>query len=167
MLLYLAGPDVFRPNAKQWAESARTLCRQYGYEALIPTDSNEERPDKIYAANVAMIRRAQIIVANLDSFRGAEPDSGTCFELGYAAALGKRLCGYVTDALTVVERVAHFERRNADGGELGRLDKQGWHIEDFGLPANLMLAISTPISAGGLESCLQFLKRTQPVLATT
>jgi nucleoside 2-deoxyribosyltransferase len=41
MLLYIAGPDVFRPDALGWAESARKLCRQHGYEALTALDSGE------------------------------------------------------------------------------------------------------------------------------
>ncbi len=38
MKLYIAGPDVFRPDALQWAESIRALCRREGHQALIPPD---------------------------------------------------------------------------------------------------------------------------------
>ena len=34
MKVYLAGPDVFRPDVLEWAETARETCRRYGYEAL-------------------------------------------------------------------------------------------------------------------------------------
>ncbi|MBF1166450.1 MAG: nucleoside 2-deoxyribosyltransferase, partial [Dechloromonas agitata] len=41
MKLYLAGPDVFRPDALHWAEVARQACRKAGHEALIPLDGIE------------------------------------------------------------------------------------------------------------------------------
>ena len=86
MKIYLAGPDVFRPDVAEWANSVRDLCRRYGFEALLPVDHNETTPEKIYQSNIDLIRKAQIVVANLDPFRGPEPDSGTAFELGYALA---------------------------------------------------------------------------------
>lgn len=156
MQIYLAGPDVFRPDAMERAEAARLLCRQYGYEAIIPTDAEETDPDKICQANLAMIKRAQVVVANLDAFRGAEPDSGTCFELGFAVALGKKVCGYVSHFQTTVERVADLERRRIAGDSPE--DKNGWHIENFGLPANLMLACSMTILEGDLEVVLKHLR---------
>jgi nucleoside 2-deoxyribosyltransferase len=157
MFVYLAGPDVFRPDAIEWAINARALCHQHGYEALIPLDSGETLPKKIFDANVAMIRRAQIVIANLDSFRGAEPDSGTVFEVGYAAALGKKICGYVSTPQTVLQRV-----ELAQGKPIVKkppCDLQGWAIEDFDLPANLMLAMAMPIIAGGLEAALRQLRQ--------
>lgn len=155
-MLYLAGPDVFAPDALERAEVARRLCKEYGFNALIPSDHHETDPKRICANNFEMIQRAHIVVANLDSFRGAEPDSGTCVEAGYAIALGKKLCGYVTHLQTTVERVADMEHRRIAGPDAR--DKQGWHIEDFGLPANLMLACSMPIIEGGLEAALKQLR---------
>jgi nucleoside 2-deoxyribosyltransferase len=84
MKIYLAGPDVFRPDVHEWAETARATCSRYGYEALIPIDHGETEANRIFQTNLDLIRKAQIIVANLNPFRGTEPDSGTCFEMGYA-----------------------------------------------------------------------------------
>lgn len=156
MYLYLAGPDVFAPDALERAEVARRLCKHFGFDALIPIDSQETDPQKICQANLAMIKRAQVVVANLDAFRGAEPDSGTCFEIGYAVALNKKVCGYVSRRQTTVERVADMECRRIAGPEAK--DKNGWAIEDFGLPANLMLACMMPILEGTLETCLDYLR---------
>jgi nucleoside 2-deoxyribosyltransferase len=165
MKIYLAGPDVFRPDVVEWAASARALCRRYGFDPLLPTDHGETTAEKIIEANIAMIRKAQIVAANLDPFRGAEPDSGTAFELGYAHALGKRICGYVTRLDTVLQRV-HAERRcQPSADEVGPLvDVHGMHIENFQLPVNLMLAIPTQIVEGGLEACLQSI-RARPATA--
>ncbi len=101
-----------------------------------------------------MIRKAQVVAANLDPFRGAEPDSGTAFELGYALALGKKVCGYVTRLDTLARRVEIAEGRSIrPAPDTGRFsDRLGMWVEDFGLPCNLMLAVPTHIVEGGLEA---------------
>ena len=111
MKIYLAGPDVFRPDAMAWANSARALCHQYGFEALTPLDHHETEPRKICECNLALIRKAQMVVANLNPFRGTEPDSGTVFELGYGFALGTKVWGYVSSSESLLERVSRFENQ--------------------------------------------------------
>lgn len=166
MKIYLAGPDVFRPDVADWAETARALCRRFGFEPLLPIDHGETSPEKIFQANIALIGKAQIVAANLDPFRGPEPDSGTAFELSYAFALGKKSYGYVTRLDTVAERVAVAQGgcapANAYGGRL--TDRNGWSIENFGLPGNLMLTVPIPIVESGLEACLRGI-RMQPAAA--
>jgi len=44
--------------------------------------------------NLELIRKSDIILANLN---GADQDSGTSAEIGYAYALGKTIIGYRTD----------------------------------------------------------------------
>lgn len=154
MKLYLAGPDVFRTDVRDWMETARALCRQHGYEPLTPLDHDESEASKIYAANIALIRKAQIVVANLNPFRGVEPDSGTCFEVGYAHALGKRVCGYVARMESLKARVNRWEQAAAPRST----DQQGMSIENFDLPLNLMLAVPTQIIEGDLAACLQALR---------
>src|SRR5574343_1188559 len=104
MKIYLAGPDVFRQDAGVWADEARRLCAQAGHVALIPLDGVETTALGIYLANIELIRSADAVVANLKPFRGAEPDSGTCVEVGFALALGKRVVGYLAAAETTTER---------------------------------------------------------------
>lgn len=160
MKIYLAGPDVFRPDALTWADSARETCRRHGFEPLLSVNFDEADPNRIFQTNIDLIRKAQIVVANLDPFRGPEPDSGTAFELGYALALGKKIYGYVTRLDTVAQRVALAEGRGdspaPDGDRL--TDRQGLGIENFNLPCNLMLAIPARIVEGGLEACLQLIR---------
>jgi nucleoside 2-deoxyribosyltransferase len=162
MFIYLAGPDIFRPDASEWAARSRDLCRRYGYEPLLPIDSGETDAQKIVLANIKLIRKAQVVIANLDPFRGPEPDSGTCFELGYAAALGKRVCSYVTDGRTLAARVAAAGLIANPGAE-SLTDTDGWSVEDFGLPVNVMLAMAGPVIVGGLEACLHSLRLRAPL----
>ncbi|CAM5219085.1 Nucleoside 2-deoxyribosyltransferase OS=Castellaniella defragrans OX=75697 GN=HNR28_001005 PE=4 SV=1 [Castellaniella defragrans] len=159
--LYLAGPDVFRPDAGAYGESLKAACREHGFEGLYPLDnavpeglSKQAAAAWICQANLGLIQRADIVMANLNPFRGAEPDSGTVFEVGYAAALGKPVWGYLDDTRAIARRVIHTAHPD------GRLvDEQGLEVEDFGLPLNLMLACSIQVVAGGPDACLVALAR--------
>ena len=154
--LYLAGFEVFRQDAVAYGEQLKQTCLRYGFEGLYPLDnsvptdlSSQAAAQWIYAANLALIRRADLLVANLNNFRGYEPDSGTCFEIGFAAALGKPTWAYLSGAQTLVKLVPH--QRNPRGD---CIDADGYLVEDFGLARNLMLACSTQIVHGDIEACL-------------
>jgi len=154
MKLYLSGPDVFRADAAQWAEMARALCLDAGHEALVPLDGVETTAAGIYNANIGLIRAADAVLANLNGFRGCEPDSGTCVEVGFALALGKPVIGYLAPLETTVERVRRIQGEVTQAQDGRPLDREGLHVEDFGLPLNLMLAVPVKIVAGGLAEAL-------------
>lgn len=156
--IYLAGFDVFRKDARAWGEHLKALCAQHGFEGLYPLDkaapgglSGPDTARWIYEANVALIRRADIVMANLDDFRGpGEPDSGTAFEVGFAVALQKPVWGYATDAGTLLDRV---RVTTDDDGEAR--DANDYVVENFGLPMNLMLACSVRLVKGDAGACLE------------
>jgi nucleoside 2-deoxyribosyltransferase len=149
MKIYFAGPDVFRRDAIAHAEVLRRLASTHGHVALLPLDNEANDAVGICAANLAMIRDADAVIANLNPFRGCEPDSGTCFEVGAAVALGKRVVAYVGSGETVRERVRR-ELGDSDG-----YDHDGMLIEDFGLPLNLMLAVPCEVVVGGVEEAIE------------
>jgi len=160
--LYLAGPDVFRPDAHDHGRRLVETCAEYGFSAVFPLSATlpaglapQELARHIYAANVAHIAACDAVAANLDFFRGPEPDSGTCFEVGYATALGKPVVGYVPEAGSFAERIRRRHPQMA--GAAGR-DAAGWELEEFGLPLNLMLAVPCRIVAGGLREALAVLR---------
>jgi nucleoside 2-deoxyribosyltransferase len=149
MKLYIAGPDVFRPDALAWAEHVHVLCRAQGHEALIPIDGLATTALGIYRNNLRLIGEADAVLANLNPFRGAEPDSGTCVEIGYALALGKVVIGYAETLVPLRDR-------------LGAADEAGWVVEDFGLALNLMLSVPVQLEQGGIEAALRALARIPP-----
>ena len=114
--IYLAGPDVFRPDAEAHGETLKALCAEFGFVGLypldhaLPADIREPAAQAawIYRANVGLIERADCVLANLEPFRGSEPDSGTAFEVGYALALGKPVYAYLSDAGAYAERLARL-----------------------------------------------------------
>ena len=153
MKIYLAGPDIFRPDVDDWIANARELCRQHGFEALTPFDHGETEPRKILNGNLELIRKAQIVVANLNPFRGFEPDSGTAWEIGFALALGKPVVAYLADVRPLAEKLSAATAVSGPSAPQPR-DPNGFLIEDFGLPVNLMLAVPCRIVAGGLAEAL-------------
>lgn len=156
MKLYFAGPDVFRPDAVAWAAQVRELCRAAGHQALIPLDDGVAHTAlDIYRSNLQRIAEADAVLANLNPFRGDEPDSGTCVEIGYALALGKPVIGYAADLRPLCERL----RAGGPDADGRWRDAAGRYVENFGLPLNLMLAVPVELVAGGLEEALQVANR--------
>lgn len=155
--IYLAGFDVFRPDAVAHGEQLKMLCSKYGYEGRFPLDkqaprnlAQQEQARWICRNNLATLRDCDLVVANLNPFRGEEPDSGTVFEVGYAVALGKPVWAYTRRAAPLVDQVAV---QRLPGGR-GHVDSLGYSVEDFGLNLNLMLACSVNVVVGTLEDCL-------------
>lgn len=158
--LYLAGFDVFRPDAIAHGQALQALCAQAGMEGLYPLDNQAPAgltgPDLahwIYRANVQLIQSADGVMANLNPFRGAEPDSGTAFEVGYAVALGKPVWAYTQQAGSVIEQVSVGQASDAAGPR--HLDANGYTVEDFGMNLNLMLACSATVVVGDAGECLK------------
>lgn len=155
-IVYLAGPDVFRPNAIEYGESLKATAIAYGLDPLFPMD-NLISPDSsdpsgdIYSANVRMINSADMVIANLNDFRGPEPDSGTVWEVGYALGLGKRVVGYISSGEILRSRVLASENRADQATGLAAQDSNGLQIEDFGHPLNLMLMHSIHLVIGSFE----------------
>lgn len=120
-------------------------------EALVPPDgadpegrviSGEARARRIYEANTQMLRSADGVIANLQCFRGQEPDSGTVFEVGFAIALQLPVVAYGVPEASYAERVqSALDCRRGEDGVL-RENADATVVEDFGLRLNLMLGCS-------------------------
>lgn len=138
-LIYLAGPDVFRPDAAAWGMRLKALCADAGAIGLYPLDNAAGLdPAAIRAANLAMIERCDAVVANITPFRGPSADAGTVYELGYAAALDKLVVAYSADAAS--DYAARVPALSGDPG--APRDHDDMLIETFDPPLtdNLMLA---------------------------
>lgn len=153
--IYLAGFDVFRSDAIEHGAWLKQRCAAHGLQGLYPMDNQlppgmvgAEAARCIYADNVRMIRQCDAVLANLNPFRGLEPDSGTAFEVGMAVALGKPVWAWFTPA---------GDLRAQHGPHRPRVDEGGLLIEDFGLPRNLMLSCSWAGCSATVEQALHAL----------
>lgn len=130
LMIYLAGPDVFLPDATDIGRRKLALCSAAGLEGFFPLeDGLGTAPGSraIFDANLALMERAEAIIANLTPFRGPSADPGTVLELGYMAGRGRFCVGYSNDPRPYADRV----RASAHD--------RGHRIEDFGLADNLMI----------------------------
>jgi len=157
--IYIAGPDVFEKDAVAIGKRYQELCKEYGFEGLYPLDNEvdfsvgkQEAARLIFEANKKMIDNCDIVIANLNPFRGKESDSGTVWECGYAFAKGKKVYGYMSDTREYLQRFDENEKVQEEGRFY---DIQGRAIEDFSYPLNLMLACSIEIVKGGFEDALK------------
>ena len=142
MRVYLAGPDVFLPDALEIGRQKIDICRRHGLIGLYPLDNVVDRASadaslQIFRANEAMMDQADAIIANLTPFRGPGADAGTVFELGYMSARGKFCLGYSNDPAIYADRVRRFTKVTARDG--GLVDADGLTVEDFGHNDNLMM----------------------------
>ncbi len=161
--IYLAGFDVFYKDAKERFEKMRKLCKLAGYEALIPLDNDITEglgiSNRIYKANIAMIEQADGIIANLNAFRGKEPDSGTVFEVGYGVAKNKKIVGYtsIEDWKTHIigDQKSQILTRGLFDSMFNQQPVDEFNVEDFGLPLNLMLAESINLINGDFIDALE------------
>ena len=161
--IYLAGPDVFVRDSAPVFQSLQDSCQRLGLVGLPPSDGgadhtlpggDEALAQRIYAGNIALIRQADGVLANLMNFRGLEPDSGTVFEIGYAVALGKPVVAYGVPAGSYAERVDAATACERDAAGVLRERANGMMVEGLGQRLNLMLTRSTEIAASA-EAALQ------------
>jgi nucleoside 2-deoxyribosyltransferase len=151
--VYLAGPEVFLPDAIEAGRRKQALCIEHGFVGLYPLDNaieSDGRLDRaIYQANVAMIRRADFGIVNLTPFRGPSADAGTVFELGLLTGLGKPCFGYSNAADDLLTRTLAHGAAALDPESRVWRDRDGMSIEDFGNADNLMIDAS--LAAHGAE----------------
>ena len=145
--IYLAGPEVFLPAAREIGAAKVARCSAAGLVGLFPLDQEldvthlapAEQARAIALANEELMRSADGLIANLTPFRGVSMDCGTAFEAGFMRALGRPVFGYTTSGEDYRVRAERFRREVAawsDG------DRPANMIEDFGLAENLMIDIA-------------------------
>lgn len=160
MRIYLAGPEVFLPDAAALGAAKREVCARHGLEGVFPLDASLDPaaplPEwaRIHAACEAHMRGCGAILANLTPFRGAGADPGTAMEVGFMRALGRPVFGY-----THVPGDYRARVRSRREGAAWR-DAEGLEVEDFGLSDNLMLEGAIAASGG------VFLRSTVPLAWT-
>jgi len=145
--VYVAGPDVFYPDAEQRAQKAREIADVYGFKPLIPMDNDitteNKTPlqirDEIFEKNMKMINKCDIVIANITPFRGPSADAGTVWEIGCAVGQGKPVFAFTDDMSDYNTRVK----------------PDGMAIEDFKSVDNLMIACSVKSVSPSLEEAFK------------
>jgi nucleoside 2-deoxyribosyltransferase len=155
--IYLAGPEVFLPDALAIGRKKAELCAAAGFEGAFPLDQSldlvgltkAEQARRISLANEALMRHCDLLIANMTPFRGVSMDGGTAFEIGFMRALGRPVLGYTNVPLDYRARAEAFRARGIPAGDCDRADVE---IEDFGLPENLMMAVAIAESGWPIQA---------------
>jgi nucleoside 2-deoxyribosyltransferase len=95
MKIYLAGP-LFTTPERDWNVSLANLLRAGGHDVYLPQENpaDERTGRAIFEKDLGGLDWAEAVVAIMD---GADPDSGTCWECGYAYARGKPVLLFRSD----------------------------------------------------------------------
>jgi nucleoside 2-deoxyribosyltransferase len=105
MKLYFAGP-LFTTPERVWNAEVTAALRAAGHEIFLP---QEQEPGKdaagIFATDVGGIDWADGLVAIMD---GPDPDSGTCWEVGYAYGRGKPVVLVRTDMRSMAGNAGEY-----------------------------------------------------------
>jgi nucleoside 2-deoxyribosyltransferase len=93
--IYLAGP-LFTTPEREWNVALATRLRAAGHEVFVPQEHPAAMPtaEAIFRKDLELLDQADTVVAIMD---GADPDSGTCWECGYAYAKGKTVVLFRSD----------------------------------------------------------------------
>jgi nucleoside 2-deoxyribosyltransferase len=151
--IYLAGPEVFLPDALAVGARKAGLCAAHELEGVFPLDAQlglaglakAEAAQAISEANEGLMRSCDGLIANLTPFRGVSMDAGTAFEVGFMRALGRPVLGYTN---VVVDYRARAEIYRSAPPPLPDFDHPEAEIEDFDGAENLMIEAAI-IASGG------------------
>ena len=158
---YLAGPDVFFPNANEIGRQKIEYLHTLGIVGHFPLDTEVpgdllKQPAKVSRfigdANEKIMldccrdSRIGLILANMSPFHGPSMDVGTAFEVGFMSALSYKnnviIIGYTSDNRSFEDRVVE----EIYGGWSNITHKDGiphgtdeTMIEAFGGAENLMI----------------------------
>src|SRR5262245_345615 len=153
--IYLAGPEVFLPDAVVMGARKEALCAALGLEGVFPLDAQlglaglakREQARRISEANEALMRSCTGLIANLTPFRGVSMDSGTAFEVGFMRALGRPVLGYTN---VVADYRVRAEIYRSAPPPLPDFDHPEAEIEDFDGAENLMIEVAILASGGSV-----------------
>ena len=92
--IYLAGPNVFKKDAIEDLNQMKQISKKYNQIGNAPIDNEVDfakvdAATRIFHGNVEMMDSCDVIIANLEPFRGPNVDDGTAFELGYGYSKNK------------------------------------------------------------------------------
>ena len=141
-IAYLAGPDVFLPNAPEHARRKAEICARHGLHARPPLNediatlaamSERDAWRAIYQKDLEMMEASDLAIVNLTPFRGASADAGTLVELGWFLGRNRPVFAYSNSAETFTARSATILEAVPD-------PIAGLTVGGFGLPDNLMIA---------------------------
>jgi len=158
--IYIAGPECFYTNGYALWDSMGKKAEYYGFDVVMPTRNelrldNEDlrkNADEIFRNCGQAMNEATAIIADLEQFRGSEPDGGSLFEIGMAYARGLRCYGFTRDKRDMIFKHQDVVLRD------GRVyDGEGRILSYQDIPFCPSLIGSCKLIEGSFDDCLKLL----------
>lgn len=157
-VVYLSDSIRYDSDSIEKYRYMKEICKKYDLEAITPldiangvkkivTENPYERAANEFDNYQQHVRNCDIIIADLNNFRGYEPCNDVGFECGMAFQLGKRLYGYMDDTAIMKKRIPNYS--------VNGLDMCGSNVENFDYPINLMFSSSMKIFCGKFEEIIK------------
>ena len=159
--IYIAGPCCFYYDGYALWHANRGKAEYLGFKVTMPTTNKldlthedlRKNANAIFANCALAMNDATAVIADLESFRGHEPDGGSLFELGMGYARGLRLYGYTRDRRPLIHKLPVAALQE------GRVvDDRGDDLPYCELPFCPSLMATTKIFEGDFENALQLLQ---------
>ncbi len=171
--VYLAGPDVFKPNPIQVGKDKKAILARVGLEGLFPMDPeikdfafNRQTALTIAEGNENLMNQSQVILVNMTPWHGPSMDVGTAFEAGYMSGRAKYqpndvlIVGYYEgeweqDFTKRVEEMYYAGKKLTHNEDGTVVDENGNSLEKFGLSENLMIPGAIHKTGGAIYQSFQ------------
>ena len=158
--IYIAGPECFYTYGYDALGAMKARANALGFGVTLPNThpldlenpDKQKRADSIFDDLDKVMKETTVIIADLEAYRGAEPDSGTIYELGMAYAKGARCYGYTRDkrSLATKNQKAYLKDQKV-------YDERGNVMPYAELPFSPTIIGSTKIVEGDFDDCLKML----------
>ncbi len=140
-VVYLADFEMFLPTCEQTIKYWKSICDKYGFIGLFPGEGEPVEPGedfwkRVFLHDVNHMYNSDMVIAQLDDWRGNQPDSGTLFEAGYFVALGMPAYGFYNSSKGLLDKIK--DKQLIDGVYY---DADGYAIEDRGFVLDNMLSL--------------------------
>ena len=158
--IYIAGPECFYTYGYDALAAMKARAHALGFGVTLPNDhpldmenpDKQKRADSIFADLDKVMKETTVIIADLEAYRGAEPDSGSVYELGMAYAKGARCYGYTRDKRSLATK---NQQSYLKDGKV--YDERGNMMPYAELPFSPTIIGSTKIVEGDFDDCLKML----------
>ncbi len=155
--IYIAGPLCFYERGNKLWDAFVLEAEFYGFTVTLPNKDEKDfekgnkrsLSDAIFKNCEVSINRSTGIVANLENYRGFQPDGGSVYEIGMAYGNNCRCYGFTRDKRTIGVKYA-------EGRYVGDafLDSRGKQLANMDLPFSACLVGSCKIVEGGFSDAL-------------
>ncbi len=158
--IYIAGPECFYTGGVKILNAMRRRAESFGFTVTLPNDNPlrldnkdlRKNGDDIFKNCAHSINKSTAIIVDLETFRGAEPDGGSIYEVGMAYAQKARCYAYTRDKRAMVHK---YQGARLQNGLVYDLD--GRVLPYQNLPFSPAVVGSCKIIEGDFDDCLQLL----------